>query len=164
VAFDGQRLVAVDTGLLYGDSWGGSHHRKALKYLRETLRHQLVICTTVIREILITEKEGSDKMKLLTHIVKQDIEDSDYFIHATLDDTYEKIISDCADKCLEAGLLPKGKKNDARIIIEASHFNCDELMSVRQPILEANQKAVNDALKEHGFGELKIFSPKLFGT
>jgi hypothetical protein len=164
VAFDGQHLVAVDTGLLYGDSWGVTHHRKALKYLREKLKHQLVICTTVIREILITEKEASERMKMLTHIVKQDIEDSDYFVYATLDDTYEKIISDCADKCVEAGFLPNGTKNDARIMIEASHFNCDELMTVREPLLDADAKKCDEALKDHGFAELKIFSPKIFGT
>jgi hypothetical protein len=164
VAFDGQRLVAVDTGLLYGDSWGVSHHRRALKYLRETLRHQLVICPTVIREILITEKKGTEKMKLLTHIVKQDIDDSDYFVHSTLSETYEKIISDCADKCLELGILPNAKKNDARLVIEAAHFSCDELMTVRQPLLDADQKALREALKDYEFAEIKIFSPKLFGS
>lgn len=165
MAFDGQRLVAIDTGLLYGDSWGVSHHRKALKYLREKLRHQLVICTTVMREIQITEKEGNEQAKLMTHIVKQDIEDSDYFVHSTLNDTYEKIISECADKLLEAGILPKGDKNDARILIEASHFNCDELMTVRAPLLDADPEAINRFLKENEFNALdKIFSPKLFGS
>lgn len=98
MAFDGQHLVAVDIGILYGDSWGVPHHRRALKYLNETRHYQLVVCPTVLREILLTEERGSERMKTLTHIVRQDLDDSDYFVHSELSEHDEKMIRDCAEK------------------------------------------------------------------
>lgn len=171
MAFDGQRLVAVDIGILYGDSWGVPHHRRALKYLNATLRHQLVVCPTVMREIKLSElrAETSERTKTLTHIVRQDLDDSDYFIHSELTDHDEKLISDCAEKFIRDGdgsvLGPGGTKNDARLIIEASHFHCDELITVRAPILDYHRGAVERIMDDCGFRKLeKIFSPKLFGS
>lgn len=168
MAFDGQRLVAVDIGILYGDSWGVMHHRRALIYLRKTRKYQLVICPTVMREILLSEIKGDDSTKMLTHIVRQDIDDSDYFVHSVIDGCHEKLISDCADKFLSDGdeVLGAGAtKNDARMMIEASHFNCDELMTVRESILNSHRGAVERIMNDCGFKPLeKIFSPKLFGN
>jgi hypothetical protein len=79
------------------------------------------------------------------------------------------MIRECAEKFMREGdggcLGAGGTKNDARLIIEASHFHCDELMTVRAPILDCHRGAVERVMKDCGFPPLeKIFSPKLFGS
>jgi hypothetical protein len=156
------RFAALDTQLLYGDSCAVAHHRKAIAHLRGELRFDFVICPTVWFEIRYAEENGTKEIKERTHLVLQDIEDSTYIVHRSLKETYEKAFRKHALHFLESGVLPNGAKVDARVLIEASYFDCTELLTTRTALLDANPKEVNLVLLQCGLNEITVLSPKQF--
>lgn len=161
---NGVLLVAVDTNILYGDSWGVAHHRKALQALHR-LKCEPVVLPTSFEEIDVAAVRGTEGMKMLTHVVKQNLADCDHICYSEVMETYAEIIEKCAAAMMESGCLPGAEKNDARIVVEACYFECDELMTTRASILNGNKSVMVAVLKEFGFGFLKkIFSPKIFAV
>ena len=154
------RKAAIDVGLLYGDTWGVSHHREAVKYLWKDLKFEIIICPTVIKELDVAEIVGTEKISGLTNRVRQELDDSIFLIEGHLSTGIDDKIRDQAKIIVEKGLIPNGSKNDARLLIEASHFGCSDVITVRASLLEADNSALCEALREFGYEPVAISSPK----
>lgn len=155
-----RRFAALDTKLLYGDSCAVTHHRRAIAHLRGNLRFDFVICPTVWFEIRYAEENGTEEVKRRTHLVLQDIDDSTYIVHRTLKETYEKAFRKHAQDFLDRNVLPQGTKVDARVLIEASYFDCTELLTTRNALLDADPKQINLTLLACGLNEITVLSPQ----
>lgn len=157
-----ERFAAIDTQVLYGDSCNIPHHRIAVKFLREQLGFEFVIVPSVMLEIFVAQDKGSAELKKRTHLVLQDIADSNYIVHRALRDTYERSIRLHAEELLTRKILPKGKKQAARVVIEAAYFDCTELLTTRASLLDAATGKLNAALAGCGLRPVRVLSPKHF--
>lgn len=156
------RFAAVDTKILYGDSCAVSHHRTALKFLRERLGFEFVIVPSVMLEIFVAQEEGSEQLKAQTHLVVQDIDDSNYIIHRVLRDTHERSFRIHADELMSRGVLPNANKQALRVLIEASYFDCTELLTTRASLIAAPTGKLNAALTSCGLRPVRVLSPQHF--
>lgn len=157
-----ERFAAIDTQLLYGDSCGVTHHRVAIEFLRQRLGFEFVIVPSVIREILVASDEGGDELKRQTHLVIQDIDDSNYIKHPVLRETYERSFRIHATELLNNGAIPGANKQAIRVLLEASHFDCTELLTTRRALIDAPTGRVNKALAACGLRPIRVLSPQHF--